>query len=166
MLNVHKTVPRRSISIDVSLREVTASRHRCSFSFISLENTTNQRTNIQRPSVFISHPRLLDFEHSDKTISYGNEFSRFFFSGFPSVSLPSLRCFICFPTQQLCFEGLELQHLQCSVKKLYIYLFYSCLVFYSSPLYIKTNKLFLEMSSFSLGTAIFWPICWDLQERA
>lgn len=115
MLNVHKIVPRCSISVDVSLREVTASRHRCSFSFISLENTTNQRTNIQRPSVFISHPRLLDFEHSDKRISYGNEFSRFFFSGFPlsQSALPAV--FHLFPNTTALFRrvGTATSSMQC-----------------------------------------------------
>lgn len=78
-------------------------------------------------------------------------FSFFFWSPRSQSALPVV--FHPFPNRTaFVSKGWHGKPLQCSVKTLlYIYLFYSCLVFYSSPVYIKTNKLFLEMSSFSLG---------------
>lgn len=123
-----------------------APRRRGSLSFISRKNsdTMNQRTNIQRPSVLISRSSVR--LRTLKQETFQRKWILFFFC--VSSVAPPVSPF--FPNSD--FGGWNSKRLQCSVKKLlYIYLFYSWLVFYFSPLYRKTNKLFLKTSRFSLS---------------
>lgn len=146
MLNIHKIVPRRSVSVDGNLREATAS-HRCSFK-LYLTWKHHEPKN--------EHLEAFCFHLTPSSVRLQTRFF-FSFSEFPLSQSALPAAFHVSQLNSFVSKGWNSKHLQCSVKKLlYIYLFYSCLVFYSSPLYIKTNKLFLEMSSFSLGAAIFW----------
>lgn len=137
--------PRRRASMVVDLREVTPPQ------LFKLYLTWKQRHHEPKNE----HPEAFCFHLTRSSVRLRTlkqeHFQRKWILFFPGFPLSRSARFSFFPPNSD-FWGWNSKHLQCSVKKLlYIYIFYSWLVFYFSPLYIKTNKLFLKTSRFSLS---------------